>query len=60
MYAEDSERDETLLQICKVEYKTGDRLFMTRILLEPTAEQDSSDYVSEAQLNDEPIRRKIG
>jgi len=22
--------------------------------------QDSSDYVSEAQLNDEPIRQKIG
>jgi len=37
-YMEDSERDETLLQICEVEYKTENRLFMTRILPEPTAE----------------------
>jgi len=32
------EEDETPLWICKVEYKQGDRLFMTRILLEPAAE----------------------
>jgi len=37
-YAEDSERDVTPLWICEVEYKTGDRLFMMRILPEPTAE----------------------
>jgi len=37
-YAEDSERDETPLWICEVEYETGDRLFMTRILPEPAAE----------------------
>jgi len=37
-YAEDLEEDETPLQICKVEYEQGNRLFMTRILLEPTAE----------------------
>jgi len=37
-YAEDSEEDETPLQICKVEYEQGDRLFMTRILPEPAAE----------------------
>jgi len=37
-YAEDSEEDETPLRICEVEYKQGDRLFMTRILLEPAAE----------------------
>jgi len=35
---EDSERDEIPLQICEVEYKTEDRLFMMRILPEPTAE----------------------
>jgi len=35
---EDSEKDETLLQICEVKYEQEDRLFMTRILLEPTAE----------------------
>ena len=37
-YAEDSEEDKTPLQICEVEYKQGDRLFMTRILPEPAAE----------------------
>jgi len=31
---EDSEEDETPLQMCEVEYEPGDRLFMTRILLE--------------------------
>jgi len=34
---EDSEEDETPLWICKVEYEPRDRLFMTRILLEPAA-----------------------
>jgi len=37
-YAENSEEDKTLLQICEVEYELGNRLFVTRILLEPTAE----------------------
>jgi len=37
-YVEDSEEDETPLWICKVEYEQGDRLFMTRILLELTTE----------------------
>jgi len=35
---ENSEEDETPLWICKVEYKPGDRLFVTRILPEPAAE----------------------
>jgi len=35
---EDSEEDKTPLQIREVEYKPGDRLFMTRILSEPTVE----------------------
>jgi len=35
---EDLEEDETPFQICKVEYEPGDRLFMTRILSEPTIE----------------------
>ena len=35
---EDSERDETPLWICEVEYETGDRLFVIRILPEPAAE----------------------
>jgi len=37
-YVEDSEEDETPLQIYKVEYEQGDRLFVTRILLEPATE----------------------
>jgi len=37
-YAEDSEENETLLWTCEVEYKQGDRLFITRILLESTTE----------------------
>jgi len=37
-HVEDSEEGETPLRICKVEYEPGDRLFMTRILSEPAAE----------------------
>jgi len=37
-YAEDSEEDKTPLRICGVEYEQGDRLFVTRILSEPVAE----------------------
>jgi len=37
-YAEDSEEDETSTQTYRVEYEPGDRLFMTRILSEPAAE----------------------
>ena len=34
---EDSEENETPLWICEVEYEPGNRLFVTRILLEPAA-----------------------
>jgi len=37
-HVKDSEEDETLLRICEVEYEPGDRLFMTRILVEPAIE----------------------
>jgi len=37
-YAKDSEEDKTPLRICRVEYEQGDRLFITRILSEPVAE----------------------
>jgi len=37
-YAEDSEEDEALVQTRKAEYEPGDRLFMTRILPDSTAE----------------------
>ena len=36
-YAEDWEEDETPCQICEVEYKQGNRLFVTRLLPESTA-----------------------
>jgi len=47
------ERDETLLQICEVEYKTGDRLFMTRILSEPTAEDLCATFTISQKLTEE-------
>jgi len=37
-HAEDSEADETPIRTREAEYEQGDRLFMTRILPEPTAE----------------------
>jgi len=37
-HVEDSEEDETPLRICEVEYEPGNRLFMMRILVEPTIE----------------------
>jgi len=37
-YVEDSEEDETPLWMCNVEYEQGNRLFVTRILPEPTVE----------------------
>jgi len=37
-YAEDLEEDETLVRTREAEYEPGDRLFMTRILLDSTAE----------------------
>jgi len=37
-YAEDLEEDKTPLRICEIEYEQEDRLFITRILSEPAAE----------------------
>jgi len=37
-YVKDLEENKIPLQICKVEYEPGDRLFITRILSEPAAE----------------------
>jgi len=37
-YAEDSEKDETPVQTWEAEYEPEDRLFMTRILPDSTAE----------------------
>jgi len=49
-YAEDSEEDETPLWIYKVEYEQGDRLFMTRILLEPAAEDLRATFMISQKL----------
>jgi len=38
-HAEDSEEDETPVQTGEIEYEQGDRLFMTRVLPKPTAEE---------------------
>jgi len=38
-HTEDSEEDEIPVQTGEIEYEQGDRLFMTRVLLEPTAEE---------------------
>jgi len=37
-HAEDSEEDKTPVHTGEIEYEQGDRLFMTRILPEPTVE----------------------
>jgi len=42
-YAEDSEEDKTPLWICEVEYKQGDRLFMTRILVKYGIRRNGSE-----------------
>jgi len=38
-HVEDSAEDETPIRTGEIEYEQGDRLFMTQILLEPTAEE---------------------
>ena len=38
-HVEDSAEDETPVRTGEIEYEQGDRLFMTQILLEPTAEE---------------------
>jgi len=59
-YAEDSEEDETPLQICEVEYEQGDRLFMTRILPEPAAEDLRATSTISQKLQKEPVVRATG
>jgi len=43
-HAEDSEEDETPVRTGEIEYEQGDRLFMTRVLPEPTAEELRAAY----------------
>ena len=49
-HVEDSEEDKTPLQICEVEYELGDRLFMTRILSEPTIENLRATFTISQKL----------
>jgi len=55
-YAEDSEEDETSLRIYEVEYEQGNRLFMTRILPEPAAEDLRATSTISQKLAEEARR----
>jgi len=55
-HIEDSEEDKTPLQIRKVEYEPGDRLFMTRILLEPAIENLCATSMISQKLAKEACR----
>ena len=52
-YAEDSEEDKTPLQMYDVEYKQGDRLFVTRILLEPAVKDLCATSTISQKLTEE-------
>jgi len=49
-YAEDSEEDEIFFWMYEVEYKQGDKLFVTRILLEPTMEDLYATFTTSQKL----------
>jgi len=49
-HAEDSEEDETPVRTREAEYEQGDQLFMTRILLEPTAEDLRAASITSQKL----------
>jgi len=51
-YAEDSEEDKIPVWICKVEYKQGDRLFVTRILSESTMEDVCTTSTTSQKLTE--------
>ena len=55
-YAEDSEEDETPIQTHEAEYEQRDRLFMTRILLESTAEDLRAASTTSQKLAEEARR----
>ena len=49
-YVEDSEEDEAPVRTREAEYKPGDRLFMTRILLDSTAEDLCATFMTSQKL----------
>ena len=55
-YAEDSEEDEASIQTREAEYKLGDRLFMTRILLDATVEDLYATSTTSQKLAEEACR----
>jgi len=50
MTTEDSEEDEAPVWTCEVEYKQGDRLFVTRILSESTTEDIHATSMTSQKL----------
>jgi len=57
-HTEDLEEDETPIQTGEIEYEQGDRLFMTRILPEPTAEDLRATSTTSQKLA-EGARRSV-
>jgi len=55
-YTEDSEENEAPVQTRKAEYEPGDRLFMTRILLDSTAEDLRATSMASQKLAEEAHR----
>jgi len=52
-YAEDLEEDKIPIRTCEVEYEQGDRLFVTRILLESTMEDVRATSTTSQKLTEE-------
>jgi len=59
-HAEDSEEDETPVQTGEIEYEQGDRLFMTRVLPEPTAEELRTTSTTSQKLAEGACRSAEG
>ena len=57
-HAEDSAEDETPVRTSEIEYEQGDRLFMTRVLPEPTAEELHATSTTSQKLAEGARRSK--
>ena len=55
-HVKDSEEDETPIQTDEIEYKQGDRLFMTRVLPKPTTEELHAASTTSQKLAEEACR----
>ena len=56
-HVEDSEEDETPVQTGEIEYEQGDRLFMARVLPEPTAEDVRGPLICDSGARSSPPER---